>query len=101
MPETPRTILNQHTLIPVSVLLIVVGGVFWLTSIFVLAETNATAIIELRDDIALTNKSRAAYRQRLWEAIRSQDARLARIEGKLDVITGMVTERLAEDPKNK
>ena len=101
MPEARPTTFGPNTLIPVSVLVAVVGGVFWLTSIFVLAENNADAIISLKKEVQLTNDSRAEYRRRLWEAIRKQDARLARIEGKLDVIAAVVTERLAEGEQKK
>lgn len=99
--DLPPTVFTASTLIPVSVLLVVVGGVFWLSTMYAMAVGNAAAITKLHEQIEDTNSSRAAYRSRIWEAIRDQDKRLASIEGKLDVIRDLMTERLAESKQKK
>lgn len=89
-------IINQHTLIPLSGIAVAMGAVFWLTNVYASVLSNTAAVKELKSSVQSTDDSRAEYRQRLWQAIRSQDKRLAVIEGKLDVIADLVTEVVAQ-----
>lgn len=82
--------ITKDTLVPIGVvsgfLIILIGGVLWLSEIRSIAASNKEQIIAIHEDIDEINDSRAEYRKRLWESIRRQDERLARIEGKLQVI---------------
>lgn len=52
--------ITEKTLIPISLLTIIVGGVFWLTNIYFSTATNASEIKELKqqrkDDTILINE---------------------------------------------
>ena len=85
----PQTI-SRETLVPlgaaIAALVIVIGGILWLTEIFAIANSNLEKIDRIESEIGKIEESRTYYRSRLWESIWNQDERLARIEGKLDVL---------------
>ena len=85
-------VINDKTLVPIFYVAVtlatVVGAIAWLTEIRSLAKTNTDQILKLERVVIDINNSLASYRTRLWESIRTQDKRLARIEGKLDVLLG-------------
>jgi enamine deaminase RidA (YjgF/YER057c/UK114 family) len=64
------SIVSEKTLIPVSLLTVVMGGVFWLSSMYAKTNANAEAIVEIKDQ---TRQDREHL-----------DRRLNRIEAKLD-----------------
>lgn len=51
MGEARKIILSEKTLIPVSMLSVIVGGVFWLSSMHALSKANAADIKENKSDV--------------------------------------------------
>lgn len=41
-------ILSEGTLIPVSLLVVIVGGVFWLSSMYAQTNANAESVVEIK-----------------------------------------------------
>lgn len=66
--------ISEDTLIPLSFIVVLSGGVFWITSMYSEVKANTQSIQELKE----TNE---AY----IRTVQSIDSRLSRIEGKLGV----------------
>ena len=64
---------------PLGALAVIIGGVIWLTTLHGLAEQNQKDIAEIRD-VQRTNK------MKIYGRLQNLDERLARMEGKLDMI---------------
>ena len=73
MPEKLKK-LSEDTLIPVSFMVVLAGGIFWLSSMYSEVKANTTSVDELK-------KTNEAY----MKTVQSIDTRLSRIEGKLGV----------------
>lgn len=69
-------IINENTALPISLILIVLGGVSWLTSIYFAGQSNAAQIAEIK---AKSESEFLLVRQKLDEV----NARLYRIEAKI------------------
>lgn len=69
--STFRTI-TENTLIPVSLVIVLAGGILWLTTIQSQGEVNTVSIQEIKD--------------RREEDVGRIDRRLERIESKLDTL---------------
>jgi len=74
MARKIKDILNEDTLVPISLVLVFIGGVYWLSSLYFNTNANAKAIEEMARNEAETRA-----------ILMSIDQRLSRIEGKLDV----------------
>lgn len=70
-------VLNEKTLVPMGLVLVIVAAGIHFTSVRALAAQNKEAIAEIKGNEAL-------IRQRLFDRINNLDRRLAKIEGKLD-----------------
>ena len=68
--------ISEKTLIPLSLLSAIVGGVIWLTTIFDQGRANAQVISEIKDGIEELN-------EKIYIQLQSINTRLSRIEGKL------------------
>jgi hypothetical protein len=78
--------ISLDTVVPLSLLGAISGGVFWFSAMYS-DLTHATAeIAAIKINIKQINQSRAEYRKRLWENQRSIDRRLSQIEGKIDFL---------------
>jgi hypothetical protein len=66
--------ITEKTLIPISLVVVIIGGVAWFTSLYSKAASLETSL----DDVKRTQESYIQYMQRI-------DHRLSRIEGKLGV----------------
>lgn len=85
-----KNMLSSETFIPIvwvgTIIIVLIGGILWLTEIRGVAVANKDSIKRIEQEVTDINETRAAYRTRIWESIRSQDKRLARIEGKIDIL---------------
>ncbi len=68
--------INSQTLIPLSALSVLVGGIFWLSVLYSDVQTVIHEIDEAK-----------VFRMKLWDQQMMMDRRLSRIEGKLLEIT--------------
>lgn len=66
--------ITEKTLIPLSLVITLSGGIYWFTATYFQSVANAKDIAELKSD----NRG-------VTEIMRSVDTRLSRIEGKLGV----------------
>jgi len=64
--------ITESTLIPLSLLAVLAGGIFWLSTLYAEVRTNSAAVAEMKMTQADGYKS-----------LQSIDQRLSRIEGKL------------------
>lgn len=73
MAGSGKNIITEGTLVPLSLVAIVAGGIFWLSTLYaeVKANTDGLSRIEERSDKYLTT-------------VEDINKRLSRIEGKLD-----------------
>ena len=67
-------VLNEKTLLPISLVVILLGGVFWLSTVFAQVRVNADRLKELREDQKLYLKT-----------VQKIDRRLSNIEGGLGI----------------
>lgn len=44
-----NTIINEKTLVPVSLLAALAGGIFWLSSMYAQTQANAQAVVEIKE----------------------------------------------------
>ena len=70
--------ITELTLLPISLVIVIIGGVVWLTQIYALANSNKTSVVEIKD------RQESVY-NRLDSNLNSIDRRLSRIEGKLNI----------------
>lgn len=65
--------ITENTLVPISLLTVIVGGVFWLSSMYSKVEAHAKSmeVVEAKQDKHI-------------EVLQSIDKRLTRIEAKLE-----------------
>lgn len=66
--------ISEGTLVPLSLVLTIAGGAFWISSVYSMAATNSKEIQMLRDK-----------QDQYYEEIQKVDERLSRIEGKLGI----------------
>jgi len=89
--------ITRDTLIPVGTVVtaiaVLVGGILWLTEIRSIAAQNSREILKIEDTLDKLNRENFILKQRLFDRINSQDKRLARIEGKLEVIYDTLKEK--------
>lgn len=78
--------ITEGTLVPVSLMVLFSGFVYWLSSLYALAAENRNQIASIHVQIDSIEEEMANRRTQLWTAIRDQDRRLANIEGKLDAL---------------
>jgi predicted negative regulator of RcsB-dependent stress response len=78
MPEKAKAIINESTLLPISAVLVLMAGVFWLAA--AQARSDARQDAQAQAIIQLTQKQEEYNR-----TTSLIDQRLARIEGKLGV----------------
>lgn len=71
--------ITETTLLPISLVLTIIGGVFWLTMIYSQTEANAKEISKIKDD-GREIISKIDEKQTLMLD------RLSRIEGRLEII---------------
>lgn len=71
-----KTTINSDTLIPLSALSVLVGGIFWLSVLY----SDVHSVIQEIDEAKV-------FRMKLWDQQMLMDRRLSRIEGKLLEIT--------------
>ena len=45
-----QDIISEKTLIPVSLIIVLVGAIFWLSSMYALANNNKEQIVEIKND---------------------------------------------------
>lgn len=43
-------VISESTVIPISLVIVLIGGIFWLTTIWAKGNANAAALKELQDD---------------------------------------------------
>lgn len=72
-----ENIISEKTLIPVSVLATVIGGVFWLSNIYATGESNASDINLLREEQRVVLQRQRDLRLEIKED-------LIRVEAKID-----------------
>lgn len=72
MEETKVAILSEKTLIPLSLLVAIMGGVYWLTA--------------MHEDLGYTKGLANSTDQRLH----STEIQLSAIEGKIDILIGII-----------
>jgi hypothetical protein len=82
----PISKITAETMLPISLLGVVAGGIFWLSVLYVNVEHATAEIAGIKEEIHNVNNSRASYRSKLWANQRDIDRRLAKIEGKLDFL---------------
>lgn len=70
-----KTKIDEFTLIPISLLITICGGIYWISGVSHRTEANAKEIIQVREDHAT-----------LLETVTVQREALARIEGKLETL---------------
>ena len=86
MPKRIAEVFGTETLIPVSILSFVCGGVFWLSVMYAdLSHANAQ-IISMKQEMQAGRDIRRTHSSRMWENQRAIDRRLSTIEGKLDFL---------------
>lgn len=82
------SILNEKTLVPVSLLIVIIGGIVWLTQIFTQSQANAIGIKELkqvvREEVSDIRGANVETNRAIVEQLRTMNTRLGRIEGKLE-----------------
>lgn len=78
--------LGGQTLLPVSAVVVLAGGIFWLSSMYALAAENADKLRHLKVEVASIEADWMFFRQRVTDKIDVHSDRLARIEEKLDSI---------------
>lgn len=66
--------ITETTLFPLSLVILIAGGVFWLSSVYSTASTT-------KDEVTLLRQKQDEY----YDAIQKVDERLSRIEGKLGI----------------
>jgi len=66
--------ISEETLLPISLVIVLVGGVFWLSSAYSQITANAADIADIKDE-----------RVELTTVISRIDRRLSRIEGRLKI----------------
>lgn len=64
---------------PLGALAAIIGGVIWLTTLHGIAEQNQKDIAEIRE-------TQKAHKMKIYSRLQNLDERLARMEGKLDMI---------------
>lgn len=74
-------VLSESTVIPISLVIVVAGGIFWLTSIWAQGVANASAMKELQAD-------RAAERAEYLGTVKSINESLGEIKGQVSFIRG-------------
>lgn len=47
--EQQQTFLSEKTLVPISLLAVLAGGIFWLSSMYVQTQANAHAVVEIKE----------------------------------------------------
>lgn len=92
MPRRMTEILGTETLVPVSILSFVVGGVFWLSMMYSDINHANAQIKALKEDLTAVQKDRQAQNTLIWENQISITQRLGIIEGKIDYIIKRVGE---------
>lgn len=65
--------LSENTLIPVSFIAVIAGGIFWLSSLWFQTQSNAQAISSIEDKTAKSQDRDQSFREEVLE-------RLTRIE---------------------
>lgn len=71
-------LITENTAIPISLLLVILGGAAWLTSIYFTGQANSAQIQELKSD-------QSQEFLRLNQSLEDIRERLSRIEGRLDI----------------
>lgn len=84
--EDSKFHIGVNTWFPLVSLPLIVGVIAWLTTMFSYTQQNAEAISMIRKEVSAINDSRDGYRKHMWDSIRDQDKRLARMEGKIDAL---------------
>ncbi len=68
--------ITEKTLVPISLVVVLIGGIIWLTQIYTTANANS-------DNIRDIKRMEFRYRKMLFDRLNSIDRRLAVIEGSL------------------
>lgn len=87
------TTITEATLLPISLVIAMLGGAAWLTKMYSIAADNKLQIAAIYEDLDEVEASRNFRRSQLWDRINDQDKRLARIEGKIDILLKIETNR--------
>lgn len=66
--------ISEDTLLPISLVIVLVGGVFWLSSAYSQISANAADIADIKQE-----------RETLTAVVSRIDRRLSRIEGRLKI----------------
>ena len=77
-------VISESTLIPVSMVVVIVGGIYWLTTIYNQGVANASSLIDLQTARATARAEYLNTIDKMNSTLTSIDQRLSRIEGKLE-----------------
>lgn len=55
----PMSKITQNTVIPLSLVFLITGGIFWLSKIYFTAEANSSAIQEMQKDLKRIDRTTA------------------------------------------
>lgn len=78
MPIAKRLkVISESTLMPLGLVIVLAGGIFWLATIQLQGVANASALRDMQDDRKDTMKD-------INESLKDISTRLSRIEGKLE-----------------
>lgn len=70
----PSITLNEKTLVPISLVIVLGGGIFWLSTVFAQVRHNGVKINEINND------------QKVYlQTVQQIDRRLSNIEGRLGI----------------
>ena len=64
-----ETIITEKTLLPISLLAILAGGIFWLSSMYALANSNEKQIVIIKTDLKSDISRLEAKVDRLLERV--------------------------------
>ena len=53
--------ISENTVVPISLILSLVGGIFWLSTLYVKQESEAKEIIDLKASVSETNTKTEKY----------------------------------------
>lgn len=68
-----KTVIDEKTLIPIGLLVVIISAVAWMTSIYFTTKSNAASIT----DIVKENKH---YKEKIYDRVQDIDKKLVQLE---------------------
>lgn len=85
--------ITQDTMIPLYFLVVIVGGVFWLSNMYAGIESAKADIASMKKNMEKDEDQKAEVKSMIWQNQTSIDRRLTKIEGQIEYIVKQIEKK--------